>query len=97
MRARLLVILSLLFLVTVGISAAEETPLLATWPTVNQTSIAFSYGGYLWTVPRTGGEARQLTTGGHETTPLYSPDGKWLASGRQKSSIHVRPAVVRRF
>jgi len=79
MRARLLVSLSLLLLVMASISVAEETPLLATWPTVNQTSITFSHGGYLWTVPRGGGEARQLTTGGHETTPFYSPDGKWIA------------------
>jgi len=97
MRARLLVILSLLLLVTAGISAAEQTPLLATWPTVNQTSITFSYGGYLWTVPRTGGEARQLTTGGHETTPLYSPDGKWLAFTGQydgNADVYVMPAKV---
>src|SRR2546430_704437 len=95
MRARLLVILSLLLLVMAGISAAEETPLLATWPTVNQTSITFSYGGYLWTVPRSGGEARQLTTGGHETTPLYSPDGKWLAFTGQydgNADVYVIPA-----
>ncbi|HWT87934.1 MAG TPA: protease, partial [Candidatus Angelobacter sp.] len=95
MRARLLVILSLLLLVTAGISAAEQTPLLATWPTVNQTSITFSYGGYLWTVPRSGGEARQLTTGGHETTPLYSPDGKWLAFTGQydgNADVYVMPA-----
>ncbi|HLZ12871.1 MAG TPA: PDZ domain-containing protein [Candidatus Acidoferrum sp.] len=79
MRVRLVLILSLLTIVSAAIVAAEETPLLATWPTVNQTSITFSYGGYLWTVPRSGGDARQLTTGGHETTPIYSPDGKWIA------------------
>src|SRR5438128_1039031 len=79
MCARVAFVLSLLMLVVAGVVRAEETPLLATWPTVNQTNIVFSYGGYLRTVPRTGGEARQLTTGGHETTPLYSPDGKRLA------------------
>ena len=95
MRARLFVILSLLLLVTAGVSVAEETPLLATWPTVNQTSITFSYGGYLWTVPRSGGEARQLTTGGHETTPYYSPDGKWIAFTGQydgNADVYVIPA-----
>src|ERR1700729_2143779 len=59
--------------------AAEQSPLLATWPTMNQTHIVFLYGGYLWIVPREGGEARQLTTGGHETHPIFSPDGKWIA------------------
>jgi len=90
MRARLLVSLSLLLLVMASISVAEETPLLATWPTVNQTSITFSHGGYLWTVSRGGGEARQLTTGGHETTPFYSPDGKWIAfTGEYDGNVDV--------
>ncbi len=95
MRASLLVILSLLGLVVAGVSTAEETPLLATWPTVNETSVTFSYGGYLWAVPRGGGEARQLTTGGHETTPFYSPDGKWIAfTGEYDGNVdaYVMPA-----
>ena len=59
--------------------AAESAPLLATQPTIGATEIVFVYGGYLWSVPRGGGEARQLTTGGHESGPLFSPDGKWIA------------------
>jgi len=66
-------------LFVVSAVAGGGNPLLATLPTVNQTNIVFSYGGYLWTVPRSGGEARQLTTGGHETSPFFSPDGKWIA------------------
>ena len=31
-------------------------------PTVSKTQIAFSYGGDLWIVDRTGGEARRLTS-----------------------------------
>src|SRR5499433_3832392 len=58
---------------------ADDAPLLATEPTVNKTEIVFVYGGYLWSVPRAGGEARQLTTGGHESAPYFSPDGKWIA------------------
>src|SRR6476659_6570682 len=95
MRVRFLVILSLLLLVTAGISAAEETPLLATWPTVNQTSITFSYGGYLWTVSRGVGEARQLTKGCPETTPFYYPDGKLFAFTGQydgNADVYVIPA-----
>jgi tricorn protease len=60
-------------------SAANEAPLLAQSPTMNQSDIVFVYGGYLWSVPRAGGEARQLTTGGHESGPHFSPDGKWIA------------------
>ncbi|HYM34870.1 MAG TPA: hypothetical protein VET48_05695, partial [Steroidobacteraceae bacterium] len=95
MRFRFALVLSFFLLVTVSIVAAEDAPLLATWPTVNKTDIAFSYGGYLWTVPRGGGEARQLTTGGHETTPFYSPDGKWIAfTGEYDGNVdaYVMPA-----
>ena len=59
--------------------AAEETPLLVQSPTVSKTEIVFAYGGYLWSVAREGGDARQLTTGGHEAGPEFSPDGKWIA------------------
>jgi tricorn protease len=58
---------------------AEETPLLLQGPTLSKTDVVFSYGGYLWTVSREGGAARQLTTGGHEDNPIFSPDGKWIA------------------
>ncbi len=95
MRARVAFALSLLMLVVVSAVAAEETPLLATLPTVNQTNIVFSYGGYLWTVPRSGGEARQLTTGGHETSPFFSPDGKWIAFMGEydgNADVYVMPA-----
>ena len=62
-----------------AVRAAEETPLLAHSPTVSKTQVVFTYGGYLWSVPREGGDARQLTTGGHEGAPVFSPDGKWIA------------------
>lgn len=94
MRARVTFVLCLL-MAAMGAAVAEETPLLATWPTVNQTNVVFSYGGYLWTVSRSGGEARQLTTGGHETVPLFSPDGKWLAFVGQydgNADVYVMPA-----
>src|SRR5277367_441262 len=60
-------------------AAAEENPLLVQAPTISKTQIVFAYGGYLWSVPREGGEARQLTTGGHEGRPRFSPDGNWIA------------------
>ena len=74
---------------------AEEAPLLAQWPTLSKTTIVFSYGGYLWSVPREGGEARQLTTGGHEGLPFFSPDGKWIAFTGQydgNTDVYVMPA-----
>jgi tricorn protease len=59
--------------------AAEDAPLLVQTPTLSKTEIVFAYGGYLWSVAREGGSARQLTTGGHEAGPEFSPDGKWIA------------------
>jgi tricorn protease len=76
-------------------AAAEENPLLVQSPTISKTQIVFAYGGYLWSVPREGGEARQLTTGGHEARPRFSPDGNWIAfTGQYDGNIdaYVMPA-----
>jgi tricorn protease len=44
------------------------------------STIAFSSGGDIWTVPVTGGDARLLIAHpAYESRPIYSPDGKWLA------------------
>src|SRR4029453_7775348 len=48
-------------------------------PAVSQSQIAFSYAGSLWIVSRDGGEAKRLTTGGHERYPAFSPDGSMVA------------------
>ena len=79
MRFRTAILIGVL-LSWAGISqAAEESPLLTHSPTLSKTQVVFAYGGYLWSVPRDGGDARQLTTGGHEGLPVFSPDGKWIA------------------
>src|SRR3981189_752971 len=78
MRFRMAILIGM-FLAIAGLAnAAEETPLLVHSPTVSRTQIVFAYGGYLWSVPREGGDARQLATGGHEGLPVFSPDGKWI-------------------
>ncbi len=86
MRLRFSVWIACLLLFSGIAVAADDAPLLATWPTISKTEIAFVYGGYLWSVPREGGEARQLTTGGHESSPVFSPDGKWIAFSGQYDS-----------
>ena len=96
MRARLglLLGLTLLFMGSV-VRGADQAPLLAQQPTLSKTTIVFTYGGYLWSVPREGGEARQLTTGGHEGFPSFSPDGKWIAfTGHYdgNTDVYVMPA-----
>jgi tricorn protease len=99
MRFRILAMLGVMLLLVLGTAglsfAAEENPLLVQAPTMSQTQIVFVYGGYLWSVPRDGGEARQLTTGGHEAGPKFSPDGKWIAfTGQYDGNIdaYVMPA-----
>jgi tricorn protease len=88
MRLRALIVAAVL-LAWAGVgSAAEESPLLAQWPTLSSTQVVFVWGGYLWSVPREGGEARQLTTGGHESQPVFSPDGNWIAfSGQYDGNV----------
>ena len=79
MRIRPVIILFLFALCLGAASAKDETPLLVQSPTLSKAEIVFNYGGYLWSVPREGGQARQLTTGGHESGAIFSPDGQRLA------------------
>jgi tricorn protease len=95
MRLRPLIFVAILIAFQNVALAADETPLLVHAPTLNRTEIVFAYGGYLWSVPRAGGDARQLTTGGHEGQPVFSPDGNWIAfTGQYDGNIdsYVMPA-----
>src|SRR5690349_15441672 len=59
---------------------AGDPPRLMRSPTLNRTHIVFALGGHLWSVPRSGGEARPLTSGeGVEADPHFSPDGTRIA------------------
>src|SRR5438270_537256 len=79
MRLRMMVLALLIVVASRAAVGAEETPPLAQSPTLSRTHVVFTWGGYLWSVAREGGEARQLTTGGHESSPVFSPDGNWIA------------------
>src|ERR1700749_425309 len=91
-----LMLLVIFALALAGISwAADDAHLLLQSPTLSRTQVAFVYGGYIWSVAREGGEARQLTTGGPERSPIYSPDGKWIAFGGEydgNRDVYVIPA-----
>src|SRR5215469_11097312 len=78
-------------------SAQEFKPLLMRSPTLSKTQIAFEYGGDIWIVDRTGGDAKRLVTGtGLESGPVFSPDGTMVAytgdyDGNQ--DVYVVPAT----
>jgi tricorn protease len=60
-------------------ASGPSTRLLRT-PTVSATQIAFAYANNIWTVERSGGLARRLTSfQGPTSNPHFSPDGKWIA------------------
>ena len=61
---------------------AQESPLWLRFPAISPDgqTIAFSYKGDLFTVPATGGAAKQLTTHpAYDANPVWSPDGKQIA------------------
>ncbi len=65
---------------TAPLGAQTSGPLLLQQPTISRTLVAFTYGGNVWTAPRSGGAARRLTAGtGLATNPAFSPDGKSIA------------------
>jgi tricorn protease len=59
--------------------------------------ITFIYDGDVWIMPTTGGVARRLTvTVGTESSPIFSPDGKWIAFTSRRfgsGNLFVMPAV----
>ena len=86
---RMIVFIAVMSLAATALVFADA-PLLAKTPTLSRAAIVFEYGGYLWSVPRQGGAARQLTTGGHESRPYFSPDGQWIAfSGAYDGNLDV--------
>src|SRR5271170_7330980 len=72
-------LLLLLLISPPGRAAPAETRLLRQ-PDISKDAVVFVYAGDLWTAPRSGGEARRLTSHpGDELYPKFSPDGKWIA------------------
>ena len=72
-----------------------NTTRLLRFPTTNGDQIVFCYSGELYTVPKTGGVARRLTSGpGYTSFPRFSPDGKQLAFTSQydgNTEVYVMP------
>ena len=77
---RACVVLSLFFVWSGACLARDARPLLLQSPTVSKTQVAFAYGGDIWIVDRSGGDARRLVTGtGLGSGPIFSPDGTMVA------------------
>jgi len=77
---RILWIIFLFLTSAAAVCFASDSPQLFQNPTINQDTIVFSYGGDLWSAPRSGGEARRLTSSpGVESNPVFSPDGAVIA------------------
>lgn len=82
--------LMLLALPAWGQSANQGTQLLRE-PTVSAQDVAFAYANDLWIAPRTGGDARRLTSfPGTESNPHFSDDGAWIAfTGEYEGNLDV--------
>ena len=79
MKKLLLLVLTTLLSATVS---AQERPLWMRFCAISPDgqTIAFSYKGDLFTVPVTGGTAKQLTTNpAYDYSPVWSPDGSKIA------------------
>ena len=75
---------------------AAPAPILFQHPTVDAHRIVFAYAGGLWSVERRGGVAYRLTSGaGHDSSPIFSPNGKRLAftsDHRGNQAVYVMPS-----
>ena len=73
-------LLSILVCLFLSAAAMAQGTRLLRHPTVSRELVAFEYAGDLWTVGRSGGQARRLTsTAGVELNPSFSPDGSKIA------------------
>lgn len=82
--------------ITAQPATASHALQLLRYPSMSKTTIAFEYGGELWEVPRTGGQAHILASGMDLLTkPIFSPDGSEIAfSGTydHNTDVYVVPA-----
>lgn len=77
---RLKAILLLLMTASVTTLFASEDARLLRFPTVSGNNLVFTYAGDIYSVDKSGGVARKLTSDiGYEMMPRFSPDGKTIA------------------
>ncbi|HIE15618.1 MAG TPA: protease, partial [Bacteroidales bacterium] len=86
----------LLFLISSVIVFSQNESRLLRFPNIHGNQIVFTYAGDLYTVAKSGGIARKLTSDkGFEMFAKISPDGKYIAFTGQFDSnteVYVMPA-----
>ena len=86
-------VLSFLALVITMTISAQDNPLWMRYCAISPdgSTIVFSYQGDLFTVPVSGGNARQLTTNAaYDSQPVWSPDGQQIAfTSAREGSLDV--------
>lgn len=89
--------LSLIALLLISVATSAQGTRLLRQPTVSRDLVAFEYGGDLWVVSRSGGQARRLTsTPFVEADPHFSPDGTQIAFSATvagNSDVYVIPVA----
>jgi len=81
---------------TLAVTMAQADTRLMRNPTISAERIAFVYDGDIWIAERNGSHPRRVTTSeSEESTPLFSPDGRWLAFSANydgNQDIYLMPA-----
>src|SRR5580692_3459470 len=94
--ALLAILFGILTVLPLHAQSSNQYPLFRK-PTISKTQIAFSYGGDLWIVERSGGDARRLTSDiGIGIDPIFSPDGTQIAFTGEydgNEDVYVIPAA----
>jgi len=78
-QMRTLVVALFVTISAASLTAQSNPHLLLRDPSISKSLIAFAYAGSIWTANRDGSDLRRLTTGGHESKPIFSPDGSRIA------------------
>ena len=95
MLKRLATLLALMCMST--LAAAQMNRVLLRHPAMSRTQIVFEYGGEIWSVPRSGGEAHVLASGMDLLyDPIFSPDGSqvtFTATYDKNTDVYVVPAA----